>query len=216
MVDVEPRTSWQVPVAGVLTAAGGALTFTASFFQWGRVSSGLGFPARLNVTVKGGGLVLALGIALAMMGVAMLFVPSRAWRLALGIVTMLVGLFVAAIGAYFALSDSPYTRTTADFVADRTNGDVDRIERILDTFVDRGALDVSRDLAVYLAVAGGAVGWAGGLVELASVRRRGAVARQPAAPGPVAGWGPVPPGGPGAQEPPPPPPAPGPAPPPEG
>ena len=213
MVRVEQRVSGAAPLAAILAVAGGAMAIASSFLEWGRVSSSLGFPARLSVTVKAGGLMVALGILLALAGVGMLFATARGLRIVLGVAAMLVGLVVAAIGTYFAVSKTPYVRTTANFVADVRNGDADRIERVLDAFVDRGVLKVSRDIAVYLALAGGTVAWAGGLVEVLSVRRLGARVGPPPAPEPVAGWGPVPPGGPGAQEPPPPPEGPGPAPP---
>jgi hypothetical protein len=209
MVTVEQRVSGVALLAAALAVAGGALAIVSSVLEWGHVSSSLGFPARLSVTVKAGGLMVALGILLAVAGVVMLFAAARGWRVVLGIAAMLVGLFVAAIGTYFAVSETPYVRTTADFVADVRNGDADRIERVLDAFVDRGVLKVSRDVAVYLTLAGGVVGWAGGLVELLSARRLAVRGAPPPAPEPVAGWGPVPPGGPGAQEPPPPPEGPG-------
>ena len=212
--------------AGALTTLGGILTLVSSFLIWGRVTA---LADNSHRDVKGGNLVLIAGIVLIAIGLLLLLVRSRGFRLVLAIVTILVGLAAVLIAGVSAGSKDVFLTTVADKIGDEQGVSHSQAEKFFKDAEKRGDVKVQDQLGVFLALGGGVVALIGGIAGLRRGKRE-ELAPPPPPPGaawpaqpssapvapPVApeGTAPPPPPPPSAPSPPPPPSNPSPPPPP--
>jgi Tryptophan-associated transmembrane protein (Trp_oprn_chp) len=196
---------------GVLALLGGIGVVVSGFLDWGKPTViDPGTQQHLAVTAKAGGLVIGVGIALAVFGLGLLLVRSRGLRIALAVVTLVAGLGIGAIAAYFTFSDSGYERLWASRCVDlgtqcTDQTSVDELTKRLQRAIARGQVNFESKRApgIYVALAGGVLGFVGGILGFRRGRRTApgagewptAQGAQPAAPPlatPPPGTGPPP------------------------
>jgi len=151
------------PTAAIVTIVGGVLLAVASFLPWAKVSG-----SGASVTAKGldgsdGYITLAAGLIAVVAGLVML----RATRRVLAVVAVLVGLVGGGIALYDALTaKDSVLDAAAEELAPSFGVSADQVRAALDQAVDSGTLGVSIGVGLYIAIAGGLVAIAGGVLGL--------------------------------------------------
>jgi tryptophan-associated transmembrane protein len=169
------------PTAAIVTIVGGVLLAVASFLPWAKVSG-----SGASVTAKGldgsdGYITLAAGLIAVVAGLVML----RATRRVLAVVAVLVGLVGGGIALYDALTaKDSVLDAAAEELAPSFGVSADQVRAALDQAVDSGTLGVSIGVGLYIAIAGGLVAIAGGVLGLRETVAEPAAA--PTAPTPSA------------------------------
>jgi Tryptophan-associated transmembrane protein (Trp_oprn_chp) len=151
------------PTAAIVTIVGGVLLAVASFLPWAKVSG-----SGASVTAKGldgsdGYITLAAGLIAVVAGLVLL----RATRRVLAVVAVLVGLVGGGIALYDALTaKDSVLDAAAEELAPSFGVSADQVRAALDQAVDSGTLGVSIGVGLYIAIAGGLVAIAGGVLGL--------------------------------------------------
>jgi hypothetical protein len=206
---MQEATAHKPKFGPLLVLLGGVLVMVSGFTDWGKVSP----PANQAppVTVKGSGIVLVVGIVLALLGIGLWAVRSRGAHIGLGVVAIIAGLLATLITGVAVGSKDVLISTAADKYAEGSRATPSQIEKILKDLDKRGQLDVSVKIGLWLGLAGGILVLIGGIGGVKSARK---IPKAPPAPGmPVQGDATDRPAGGPLGSPPPPPGEPGPPPP---
>ena len=162
------------PLAGVLTLLGGAAIVAGSFLKWGKVA--LASTGDIVVQVKGGSIVLILGVGVILVGLGMLVVTARGGRVALSVVAILAGLFALLISAPGAVSKDFIRDTAADKAADAQGADQKTAEDQFRAAEESGQIEVAQEPGVFVALGGGLLVLVGGIAGLLAGPRKKSVA----------------------------------------
>jgi hypothetical protein len=154
----------------LLVLLGGVLVLVSGLTDWGKVSP----PPQLagSVTVKGSGIVLAVGAFLAILGVALWAVRSRGPHVALGVLALLAGLAATLITGVTVGSKDVLISTAATKYSEESHVSAERIKNALKALDKQGRLDVSVKIGLWLGLAGGVLVLVGGIAGIASARKR--------------------------------------------
>src|SRR5262245_22525795 len=153
---------------GLITIVGGILVLVGKFPIWGRVSD---TQSTQHIDVTASSVVLIAGIAIIVIGLAMMFVKARGARVALATLAILgaVGTLLVA-GVSVATKDVTIS-AVADELAKAQGADPKTVEQNLKDAEKAGSIKVENGLGAYLALAGGVVTLIGGIVGLRGGKR---------------------------------------------
>jgi hypothetical protein len=174
------------PTAAIVAIVGGALLAVGSFLPWAEVSG-----SGASVTAKGldgsdGYITLAAGLVAVVTGIVMV----RGTRRVVALVAVLAGLVGGGLALYDALTaKDSVLDAAAEQLAPAFGVSADQVRTVLDQAVDSGQLGVSISIGLYVAMAGGLVAIAGGVVglrESAELDAATPAATAPSAPPPIA------------------------------
>ena len=173
MEPTRPPTAGRNVVGGAIVVVGGALAVIGAVIPWAKVSLGPPLAAAsrsaAGTNTTDGKVVLALGVALAVVGAAMAFAPRRELLVAMAVVATLAGLAVTVLAIYDLSRKSDLDRT---FVRGFRQGFEQATgQRLSDpqirVLMARFGIKLSLGPGLYVALAGGLVGAAGGALGLA-------------------------------------------------
>jgi hypothetical protein len=194
MQEQGPQTPASRPIepGGVVVALGGLIAVVSSLLAWVKIQAdftqfGSGIQQRSfsGLDSSDGQIVLGVGIALIVAGVLTWVVKGSGARLGLAVFSVIGGLIAGAIGLYDALTaESQVSDQVSQTLATSAGVSVAEARRVYQQLLDGGFLEVSVSIGLWLAVVGGAVAFAGGLVLLWSRRKAaaGTIASGTAAP----------------------------------
>jgi hypothetical protein len=174
------------PTAAIVAIVGGALLAVGSFLPWAEVSG-----SGASVTAKGldgsdGYITLAAGLVAVVTGIVMV----RGTRRVVALVAVLAGLVGGGLALYDALTaKDSVLDAAAEQLAPQFGVSADQVRTVLDQAVDSGQLGVSISIGLYVAMAGGLVAIAGGVVglrESAELDAATPAATAPSTPSPIA------------------------------
>jgi hypothetical protein len=172
-------------IAGSVAVAGGALAVVGAVISWAKVSLGPPLAAAsrsaAGTNTTDGKIVLALGIVVAVTGAVIAFAPRRDVLVPVAVVAILGGMAVTALAIYDLSRKSDLDRT---FVRGFRQGFEQATgQRLTDAqirvLMARFGIKLSLGPGLYVALAGGLVGAAGGVIGLVSGDR---LPREPAEP----------------------------------
>jgi hypothetical protein len=180
----EPAHSRPV-AAAVITLLGGVLIVVSDAFMWGRISV---VATGAHDDIKGGTLVVVFGIAVIAVGLLMLVLPSRGWRIALAVLAIVAGLASLLIAGVSAGSKDVFLTSDADRIASARGADPKPTEQQFKGAERAGVIKVTDQPGVFVALGGGLLALVGGVIGAArSGRRPVGVVPPPPPPAPVAG-----------------------------
>lgn len=152
----------------VLALLGGVLVLVSRFLEAGKVTDNSG----ASVTVKGNTAMLIAGVVLAVVGLLMWVVRSRAADILLGVLAILFGAFGALVAGALVSKD-PIISTAADAVG--------LTEEKLKALISAGRAHASVGIGSWLALAGSILVILGGIANIVSARKASRAEAQPGA-----------------------------------
>jgi uncharacterized membrane protein YidH (DUF202 family) len=102
-------------LGGVLVIVGGVLAAIAGSMEWGKLKDSTGGSP---LTIKGGPLMIALGVGLAVLGVLLILMSTKGLRVLFGILALLGGLFMGLVGIG-ALTNEAWATAAVDSLSDQ-------------------------------------------------------------------------------------------------
>lgn len=151
------------PLAAILAIAGGGLLAIGSFLTWAEVTGGGTTETASGMDGSDGWITLAAGAVVLAAGIVFTRGPGRRGIAVAAVAAALIG---GGLGLYDALTARD--RVLGD-VAETLSGElgatVQEVRSLLDAAVDAGELGISLGVGLFMVIAGGALGLAGGAMR---------------------------------------------------
>jgi hypothetical protein len=157
------------PMVALFAIVGGALAAVGSFLAWASVSA-----AGQQVSAKGtdgsdGYITLVAGIILILYGVARLTGNAMGTKKAMAVIAIVAGLVAGGVAVYDAVTAKERVLDeAASQVASSAGVSKTAARALLDQAVASGQVNISLSFGIFVVIAGGVLGLAGGVMGLGS------------------------------------------------